>query len=243
MRSQTFRRFSHPNLSGEIPTDLLDRASILHLKYLNGDTFRSVNIPAPTLPSRTARAEQIIATAREMTESEGWESLTMRGLAERIGIKAPSLYKHTSNKDELRAMLTIDAVEIIGNVLWATRDNEGQFHLSDLMAAFRRVATEQPELYRLVSTGTTHCLALRSDPWRQLLADMQKWAGTPVTSIADTELIAITLWSSAHGIASMETDGRYPDTTFADTVWATLVATFEPYCSRQRATAATPPRP
>nr|WP_255520425.1 TetR/AcrR family transcriptional regulator [Corynebacterium marambiense] len=195
--------------------------------------MRPVNIPAPTLPSRTARAEQIIATAREMTESEGWDSLTMRGLAERIGIKAPSLYKHTSNKDELRAMLTIDAVEIIGNVLWATRDENGFFHLADLMAAFRRVATEQPELYRLVTTGRTHCITLRSNPWRQLLTDMQEWAGTPVTSIADNELIAVTLWSSAHGIASMETDHRYPSTSFADAVWATLVTTFEPYCSRQ----------
>nr|WP_272493935.1 TetR/AcrR family transcriptional regulator [Corynebacterium pygosceleis] len=216
---------------------MLDFSLYFHIFWcVTSDTFGRVNIPAPALPSRTARAEQIIATAREMTESGGWDSLTMRGLAERIGIKAPSLYKHTANKDELRAMLTVDAIEIIGNVLWETRDKNGRFHLSDLMVAFRRVATEQPQLYRLVANGTTHCETLQSDPWRTLLEDMQEWAGSPVATIADNQLIAITLWSSAHGIACMETDGRYPDTAFADTVWETLISTFEPYCGQQRST-------
>lgn len=169
-----------------------------------------------------------------MTESEGWDALTMRGLAERIGIKAPSLYKHTSNKDELRAMLTIDAIAIIGEMLWATRDENGHFHLADLMSAFREVATAQPELYRLVASGTTTCETLQSDPWRRLLQEMQEWAGSPVTMIADNELVATTLWSAAHGIACMETDNRYPDASFADTVWETLVSTFEPYCRQQR---------
>ncbi len=40
------------------------------------------------------RAQEIVAEARELLEEEGAEALTMRRLAERLGIRAPSLYKH-----------------------------------------------------------------------------------------------------------------------------------------------------
>ena len=43
---------------------------------------------------RTARAESIVAAALDILESEGREGLTMRHLAEAVGIRAPSLYKH-----------------------------------------------------------------------------------------------------------------------------------------------------
>jgi AcrR family transcriptional regulator len=38
------------------------------------------------------RATEIVAAARELLEEEGPDALSMRRLAERLGIRAPSIY-------------------------------------------------------------------------------------------------------------------------------------------------------
>jgi TetR/AcrR family transcriptional regulator, tetracycline repressor protein len=50
-------------------------------------------------------ASQILAVARELVEREGVESLTMRGLADQLGVAPNSIYSHFSDKGAL-----IDAV-------------------------------------------------------------------------------------------------------------------------------------
>jgi AcrR family transcriptional regulator len=52
-------------------------------------------------PERSARVAEIVDTARELLEREGPEGLTMRRLAEAMGIRAPSLYKHVESKEHL----------------------------------------------------------------------------------------------------------------------------------------------
>ena len=58
----------------------------------------------------TDRARQIIAAARTLLEAEGPEALTMRRLADSIGITAPSLYKHFPDKS---SVLTALAGEVL----------------------------------------------------------------------------------------------------------------------------------
>ena len=53
------------------------------------------------------RAQEIVAAARELLEEEG--AVSMRRLADRLGIKAPSLYKHLPGKQALEAALISDA--------------------------------------------------------------------------------------------------------------------------------------
>jgi AcrR family transcriptional regulator len=51
----------------------------------------------------TTRGRQIVAAARELLEQEGPAALTMRRLADRLGIRASSLYKHLPDKAALEA--------------------------------------------------------------------------------------------------------------------------------------------
>jgi len=44
----------------------------------------------------TPRAREIIAAARDLLEEEGIGALSMRRLAQRLGIRAPSIYINTS---------------------------------------------------------------------------------------------------------------------------------------------------
>ncbi|MFD2455769.1 TetR/AcrR family transcriptional regulator [Corynebacterium mendelii] len=192
-------------------------------------------IEPPTLPKRSRRAEEIIAVARELTEEIGWESLTMRILADRVGIKAPSLYKHTANKDELRALLTIDSLLNVGYAMWATEHEDGSYRLRDLVMTFRQAAVSHPELYRLVMTGSISCEALQKGQWRQLLVETSQWLNVPLSSIAPNRMIAYAVWSSAYGLATLETNRSLDDSDGEATkVWNTLIDVYEPHFEAAR---------
>src|SRR5262245_17712834 len=49
--------------------------------------------------------EQVVRAALQLLDEVGLDQLTMRSLAARLNVKAPSLYKHVRNKDELLALL------------------------------------------------------------------------------------------------------------------------------------------
>ena len=45
--------------------------------------------------------ERVLSAAVDLADREGIDSLTMRGLAERVGVEAMSLYHHIANKEDL----------------------------------------------------------------------------------------------------------------------------------------------
>ena len=56
-------------------------------------------------PDRTSLAD-IVAAARQILESEGLAGLTMQAVAQRVGVRAPSLYKRVRNRDDLIRLVT-----------------------------------------------------------------------------------------------------------------------------------------
>jgi AcrR family transcriptional regulator len=61
--------------------------------------------------ARSARAQEVVAEGRRLLEEEGPGALTMRRLAERLGIQAPSLYKHLPDKTALEAAIIATGME------------------------------------------------------------------------------------------------------------------------------------
>jgi len=70
---------------------------------MNCTTATAVRV-SPGRPPVTSRA-QILATARQLIDQEGWERLTVRRLAAAIGIGATTLYHHVRNKEDLLLLL------------------------------------------------------------------------------------------------------------------------------------------
>ena len=59
---------------------------------------RASSVPESLAP----RAREIVDAALALLEEEGAEALSMRRLAERVGIRAPSIYKHLADKRRAR---------------------------------------------------------------------------------------------------------------------------------------------
>ena len=81
---------------------------------------RSGPVANPTRPvpaDRSPRVKELIAAARLLLEAEGEESLTMRRLAEAVGIRAPSIYKHFDGKAGVEVGLVEDGLFESGDTL------------------------------------------------------------------------------------------------------------------------------
>jgi AcrR family transcriptional regulator len=156
----------------------------------------------------SARGDEIVATARRLLDAEGAEALSMRRLADEIGIRAPSLYKHVRDKRELEAALISAGFEE-----FAERQEEAADDVS-LARVYRDFAREHPHLYRLMTSGPL--------PRERLAPGVEERAAAPVVAAAggDPDL-ARALWAFAHGMTILELDGRFPPGADLDAAWRT----------------------
>jgi AcrR family transcriptional regulator len=95
-------------------------------------------------PERTSYTE-IVAVGRDLLEDSGLAGLTMQRVAERVGVRAPSLYKRIRDRDalvEAVAAATVD--DLTGRLEASDRSLEG------LARAYRALAHERPEGFRLM---------------------------------------------------------------------------------------------
>ena len=60
-------------------------------------------------PPRTSVAD-IVAAGRDILEADGPPGLTMQAVAARVGVRAPSLYKHVKDRDSLVGLVADDTV-------------------------------------------------------------------------------------------------------------------------------------
>ena len=180
-----------------------------------------MTVEAPATAPTSARLDQIVAAARDLLEREGPDGLTMRRLAGRLGMQAPSLYKHVADKDELEVLL----------IAWALRDQGAATHeavdglprggskrraLESLARAYRTWALAHPHLYRLATQGPL--------PRERLPAGLEAWVAEPVVRVSGSEAKARATWAFAHGMTILELDGRFPPTADLDAAWTAGIA-------------------
>lgn len=102
-------------------------------------------------PSRTSLPEIVAAGAR-LLESGGLDGLTMQAVARAVGVRAPSLYKHVADRDELVRLIAEHALADLGARLDAAAPDgvEPREGMRAAAHALRRFARERPAAFRLV---------------------------------------------------------------------------------------------
>ena len=172
------------------------------------------------------RQAQIAGTARALLDAEGPEALTMRRIAGALGIKAPSLYKHVPDKTSLEALVVAAGFAELAATLAAaaagSTDRAG--NLTAIARAYRAFAVAHPHLYRLMNYQP-----LRRD---LLPAGLEAQAAQPLAEAAGhDEARARAMWAFAHGMVSLEIDGRFPPQADLDEAWRAGLAAFAPSCA------------
>jgi AcrR family transcriptional regulator len=169
------------------------------------------------LPS--ARVTEIVAAARELLESGGPDALTMRAVADKLGIRAPSLYKHIPDKADLEASIIASAfseqAQMFSKAIARARDP-----LVALGRAYRAWALEHPHLYRLMTNRPLDRERLHEGVEASAAAPIiQACGGDPDRARA--------AWAFAHGMTSLELADRFPAGANLDAAWRAGLAAFK----------------
>lgn len=160
-------------------------------------------------PERTTR-NAIIAVGRELLETDGLAGLTMRAVADRVGVRAPSLYKRVRDRDELVQLITEAAIGELSDDLHAAAagQTDASSRVAALARAFRAFAHRRPAAYHLIfAPGPVRmrpsydALAASSAPLLQVAGEL---AGPERALDA-----ARTLTAWANGFVSMELAGAF----------------------------------
>jgi AcrR family transcriptional regulator len=164
----------------------------------------------------SSRREEILDVAVTVLEEEGPEALTMRKLADRMGIRAPSLYKHVHDKDDIVAGVQERALLDMGRHLSAVT---GQ-GLVALAEAYRSWARAHPRLYEVATRRP-----LARD---RIASGVEDAAALPlVTAVGGDEHLARALWALAHGLVDLELSDRFPPDADLEATWRTALTGFE----------------
>ena len=159
----------------------------------------------------TPRAQEILATARELLENEGLEALSMRNLAERVGIRAASIYKHFGSKEALEAGLISRGFEEQA-VLYDAALEASAEPLAAMARAYRDFARRHPHLYRLMYD--------RPLDRSLLVPGSEEAAAAPVIrAFGQDQDLARAAFAFAHGMTILELNDRFPADADIDRAW------------------------
>jgi AcrR family transcriptional regulator len=170
----------------------------------------TAGVGAAAPAGRSARADAIVAAALQILESEGREALTMRRLADAVGIRAPSLYKHFQDKAAVELVLIEHGFTLAANAFEDAFAREGA-SLETFMRTYRAVARAHPHLYRLMNAGPL--------PRVRITAGVEERAAAPLLQVLPQPDLARAAFAFAHGMCMLELDDRFPPQADIDAAW------------------------
>lgn len=164
-------------------------------------------MPAPTRTSRDA----IVHAARALLEQQGLDAVVMNAVAERVGVRGPSLYKHVADRSALiRAVGDLVTDELRSTMTQAMTGDDPAADLRAIAFAYRAFVAANPNGYGLLFAHLEP--DLQPDPTavaelgRPIVATVARLIGDdgPAALEAGRTLVA---W--AHGFVSMELAGGF----------------------------------
>ena len=181
------------------------------------------------------RAETLSA-ARELIRQEGYQGLTIRKLAQRMGCSPMALYSYFADKQALLAALALEGFEKVAKRFDSTVHRDPLAAVRRILLDYIAYAEEHPNEYRILflSVETLGELELT----RQDLQERNPAFGALFKRVeacikagalqGDAFAVSTVLWTTAHGAASLLiTAQKFPFGSrrlYAEEVVATIVS-------------------
>jgi AcrR family transcriptional regulator len=114
----------------------------------------------------------IVDAAVAVVDEEGFESLTLAGVAAKLGVQPPSLYHHVQGVDGLRRAVVRRAIEVFSEVTAGARaGRQGADAFVAYAQVQRDLARSRPGLYAAINA--TRYIADDTEMWEALLAALE----------------------------------------------------------------------
>jgi AcrR family transcriptional regulator len=174
------------------------------------------------MPRAGLTTEDVVAAAAALADEVGYQELTMGLLAQRLGVRSPSLYKHVDDLADLRHRVATMAVTELGEgIRDALQGRSGLDALTALLTATRTYVTVHPGRYAATigaeSTGPADPLLVATTRVIDSIAAVLRGYGI---SDADMSHAIRTVRCTIHGFAVLQAARGFqwsgdPDDTFA----------------------------
>jgi AcrR family transcriptional regulator len=175
----------------------------------------SVNIGKKPYHHGDLRAALISEGLAILSESDA-DSLSLRELARRVGVSAPSVYRHFPDKQALMTALAEEGLRRLGASQHQAAEaaGGGKAGFAATGRAYVRFALANPALYRLIFTSPLIAayrasVADRPEAFDFLLANAGAAVGADPESQA-ARVAAVEAWALVHGLAMLMLDGQIP---------------------------------
>jgi AcrR family transcriptional regulator len=170
---------------------------------------------------RDATRATILAAARDLGRSEGWDAVTMRALADRLEYSTNFAYRYFSSRDDILLGLIRNGFAELRNAVSRAVNAESEAvgrsrrREPAEWAAVRRgshayleFALAEPDLYQLMY-GTGGDRVPATDAWSEgqavgdVFIDLLRAGGDP-----EPERHVLQLWATTHGLITLAAVGR-----------------------------------
>jgi AcrR family transcriptional regulator len=154
--------------------------------------------------------EQILDACTELIVQDGLQALSLRKVADRVGIRAPSIYQHFASKEDLLAAARAAALQALGLCMAASESGrDPRRRLATTAMGYYAFAQEHPESFALLFSAFgsgRRSLEEAPDadsPYAFLLAAVRRFLGARGEEGSEAEFLAFGIWSLVHGAAAL----------------------------------------
>jgi AcrR family transcriptional regulator len=161
---------------------------------------------------RAQRHQLIVTAARELAETEGWEAVTTRRLADRVEYSQPVLYSHFRGKNAIVSAVALDGItELAADLRHARLTAPAPAAaLAAVCRAYLDFATERPALYQAMFVLPTDLRFASADTPQPLRDAFGEFVGCFDPDDEQRGQLAEVIWSALHGIVTLSASGRIP---------------------------------
>jgi AcrR family transcriptional regulator len=156
-------------------------------------------------------AEEILdATTALLLATGHAKAVSIRSVAQRVGVTPPSIYLHFKDKDALLDAVCARYFEKLDQEMQraAVGQTTALGAMRALGLAYVRFALQTPELYRIATMGEGHPgsgvdMTLNSSAFQHMCAGVEAMMDEGIYARDDPARVALELWTAAHGVAAM----------------------------------------
>jgi AcrR family transcriptional regulator len=165
---------------------------------------------APRGSGEQLRDEILDATTDLLLETGHAKEVSIRSVAQRVGVTPPSIYLHFTDKDALLDAVCARYFEKLDEEMQAAA--AGQPSSIDVLRAqglaYVRFAVKTPELYRIATMGEGRPgsdvdMMLNASAFQHMRNSVETLMAEGVFAPGDSTSLALELWASAHGVAAL----------------------------------------
>lgn len=168
--------------------------------------------------TRLNTAERILRAAHQLFDGEGEDAVTMRRVADAVGITPMAIYRHFPNRDALLKRLSDDSFNAVAHEWKArSRSRDPIKRLIAMAAPYLDYALAHPHLF-------DHAFSVRRDDARRYPEDFRAGLSPTFNVVVDgvneamaagvlkpddPHDVAMAIWAQQHGLIALYRAGRF----------------------------------